>query len=121
MSAGYASNVIGLPENYEPLTVKRSCFTNKAFNTSKSFKKRVKGKILRFAKQFFRHVSYLFFISILMIIQLLGVPISIILTFWIFLLFSVIAKEIYGFQLVVFKNLILKRYSRVEDKIKQNF
>ena len=40
MSAGYASNVIGLPENYEPLTVKRSCFTNKAFNIS-SFKNEV--------------------------------------------------------------------------------
>jgi len=86
-----------------------------------SFKKRVKGKMLRFGKQFFRHVSYLFFITILMIIELLGVPISIVFIFWIFLLLSVIAKEIYGFQLVVFKNLILKRYSRVEDKIRQNF
>lgn len=33
LSAGYASNVVGLPESLEPLTVKRSCFTNKAFNT----------------------------------------------------------------------------------------
>lgn len=32
LSAGYASNVVGLPESLEPLTVKRSCFTNKAFN-----------------------------------------------------------------------------------------
>ena len=32
LSAGYASNVISLPEKLEPLTVKRSCFTNKAFN-----------------------------------------------------------------------------------------
>ena len=32
-SAGYASNVVGLPQGLEPLTVKRSCFTNKAFNT----------------------------------------------------------------------------------------
>ena len=35
LSAGYASNVVGLPENFSPLTVKRSCFTNKAFNTCK--------------------------------------------------------------------------------------
>ena len=35
LSAGYASNVVGLPENLSPLTVKRSCFTNKAFNTCK--------------------------------------------------------------------------------------
>ena len=33
LSAGYASNVVGLPESLQPLTVKRSCFTNKAFNT----------------------------------------------------------------------------------------
>jgi len=34
LSAGYASNVVGLPESIEPLRVKRSCFTNKAFNLS---------------------------------------------------------------------------------------
>jgi len=33
LSAGYASNVVELPESLEPLTVKRSCYTNKAFNT----------------------------------------------------------------------------------------
>lgn len=33
LSAGYASNVVGLPLQLEPFTVKRSCFTNKAFNT----------------------------------------------------------------------------------------
>lgn len=33
LSAGYASNVVGLPESIAPLMVKRSCFTNKAFNT----------------------------------------------------------------------------------------
>ena len=86
-----------------------------------SLKKRIKGKMLRFGKQFFRHVSYLFFVTILLILELLGVPILVIFIFWFFLLLSVIAKEIYGFQLVVFKNLILKRYSRVEKKIKQNF
>ena len=32
LSAGYASNVIALPKKLQPLTVKRSCFTNKAFN-----------------------------------------------------------------------------------------
>ena len=32
LSAGFASNVIALPEKLQPLTVKRSCFTNKAFN-----------------------------------------------------------------------------------------
>ena len=33
LSAGYASNVVGLPNAFEPFTVKRSCFTNKAINT----------------------------------------------------------------------------------------
>ena len=32
--ATYFSNVIGLPLSYEPVEVKRSCFTNKAFNHS---------------------------------------------------------------------------------------
>ena len=32
--ANYFSNVIGLPLSYEPVEVKRSCFTNKAFNHS---------------------------------------------------------------------------------------
>ena len=86
-----------------------------------SLKKRVKRKMLRFGKQLFRHVSYLFYITILLANELLGVPISVIIFFWLFLLFLVIAKEIYGFQLVVFKNFILKRYARVESKIKQNF
>ena len=34
LSAGYASNVVALPESFHPLRVKRSCFTNKAFNIS---------------------------------------------------------------------------------------
>lgn len=34
--AAYFSNVVALPISYDPLTVKRSCFTNKAFNESVS-------------------------------------------------------------------------------------
>ena len=34
LSAGYASNVVALPDSLAPLTLKRSCFTNKAFNTT---------------------------------------------------------------------------------------
>ena len=34
LSAGYASNVVEPPISLNPLTVRRSCFTNKAFNTS---------------------------------------------------------------------------------------
>ncbi len=32
LEAGYASNVVALPESTEPLEVKRTAFTNKAFN-----------------------------------------------------------------------------------------
>ncbi|WP_299431937.1 electron transfer flavoprotein subunit alpha/FixB family protein [uncultured Aquimarina sp.] len=32
LNAGYASNVVALPENVSPFTVKRTAFTNKAFN-----------------------------------------------------------------------------------------
>lgn len=32
LAAGYASNVVALPESTEPFTVKRTAFTNKAFN-----------------------------------------------------------------------------------------
>ena len=32
LEAGYASNVVSLPESVEPLQVKRTAFTNKAFN-----------------------------------------------------------------------------------------
>ncbi|GAA0717623.1 electron transfer flavoprotein subunit alpha/FixB family protein [Aquimarina litoralis] len=32
LNAGYASNVVALPENASPFTVKRTAFTNKAFN-----------------------------------------------------------------------------------------
>ena len=39
IDAAYLSNVIELPSQYEPLKVKRSCFTNKAFNETQSEKK----------------------------------------------------------------------------------
>lgn len=41
LDATYFSNVIGLPVAYDPVEVKRSCFTNKAFNQSVSQKDKV--------------------------------------------------------------------------------
>ena len=35
LNAGYASNVMAVPESTDPFTVKRSAFTNKAFNFTK--------------------------------------------------------------------------------------
>lgn len=34
LQAGYASNVVSLPESYEPFRVKRNAFSNKAFNVT---------------------------------------------------------------------------------------
>ena len=74
-------------------------------------------KIFQFAKQFFRHVSYLFFITFLLILELLGVPIYILFSFWLFLLLSVITKEMYFLYLVIFKKIILDRYFLLLSKI----
>ncbi len=35
LEAGYASNVVGIPESTDPFTVKRTAFTNKAFSFTK--------------------------------------------------------------------------------------
>ena len=40
VDAAYISNVVELPLEYKPFKVKRSCFTNKAFNVTKSSKGR---------------------------------------------------------------------------------
>lgn len=44
LQAGYASNVVSLPESYEPFKVKRTAFSNKAFNiTELNTSKKVLG------------------------------------------------------------------------------
>tara|TARA_A100001035_G_scaffold91329_1_gene71380 strand:+ start:40460 stop:41350 length:891 start_codon:yes stop_codon:yes gene_type:complete len=81
--------------------------------SKRNIKKVLKKKMLKFGKQFFRHVSYLFLITILLFLELFGLPLNIILILWLCILFSVITKEIYGLQLVMRKDLILKRYTRL--------
>ena len=41
INSAYISNVVGLPTKYDPIQVKCSCFTNKAYNENKSLKDRV--------------------------------------------------------------------------------
>ena len=41
INSAYISNVVGLPTKYDPVQVKCSCFTNKAYNENKSLKDRV--------------------------------------------------------------------------------
>ncbi len=35
LEANYSSNVVSLPESYNPIVIKRTCYSNKAFNLSK--------------------------------------------------------------------------------------
>ena len=41
LDAAYISNVVSLPTSYSPISVKRSCFTNKAFNETSTKKSTV--------------------------------------------------------------------------------
>ena len=41
LDAAYMSNVVSLPTSYSPISVKRSCFSNKAFNETSSKKSAV--------------------------------------------------------------------------------
>ncbi len=41
LDAAYMSNVVSLPTSYSPISVKRSCFTNKAFNETSTKKSAV--------------------------------------------------------------------------------
>jgi len=41
LDAAYMSNVVSLPTSYSPISVKRSCFTNKAFNETSTIKSAV--------------------------------------------------------------------------------
>ncbi len=41
LDAAYMSNVVSLPTSYSPISVKRSCFTNKAFNETSTKKSTV--------------------------------------------------------------------------------
>tara|TARA_B100000945_G_scaffold313230_1_gene308936 strand:+ start:206 stop:1156 length:951 start_codon:yes stop_codon:yes gene_type:complete len=41
LDAAYMSNVVSLPTSYLPISVKRSCFTNKAFNETSTIKSAV--------------------------------------------------------------------------------
>ena len=63
-----------------------------------------------FAKQFFRHVTYLACISFLFFLEIVGMPNNLLITFWSFLLIAIILKECI-FLFFVFKgNIIEKRY-----------
>ena len=41
LDAAYMSNIVSLPSSYSPISVKRSCFTNKAFNETSTKKSTV--------------------------------------------------------------------------------
>ena len=90
---------------FQSVTNESFVITNKA-----RFRFLLREKTFQLSLQIFRHVSYLFFITLLVFFEILGVPIYVLFTFWLILLLSVITKELYFLYLVIFKNLILERY-----------
>ena len=78
-------------------------------------------KVIRlklFAKQFFRHVTYLAFVSFLFFLEIVGMPNDLLIIFWSFLLIAIILKECI-FLFFVFKgNIIEKRYISFKKKIR---
>ena len=78
---------------------------------------KIKKKLFKFFKEFFRHVTYLFLITIFLLLELIGIPINFLVTFWILLLVLVITKEFFYLYLVIFRNLIIKRYSLLLSNI----
>ena len=55
-----------------------------------------------FAKHFFRHVTYLAFVSVLFILEIIGVPNNVLIIFWTLLMLAIVFKE-FIFLYLVFK------------------
>ncbi len=82
----------------------------------KKIKKIIKSSLFKFGKQFFRHVTYLFYITVLVFLEFIHVPPIILISLWLILVLLVISKEILGLYLVLFKNIIMKRYLKTISK-----
>ena len=85
-------------------------------NKKKKIKKIIKSSLFKFGKQFFRHVTYLFYITILVFLEFINKPPIILIFLWLILVLLVISKEILGLYLVLFRNIILKRYLKTISK-----
>ena len=85
-------------------------------NKKKKIKKIIKSRLFKFGKQFFRHVTYLFYITFLLFLEFINIPSPILISLWLILILLVISKEILGLYLVLFKDLIMKRYFKIISK-----
>ena len=63
-----------------------------------------------FAKHFFRHVTYLAFVSILFILEIIGVPYNVLIIVWSLFMISIVFKEFIFLYFVLKSNLIEKRF-----------
>ena len=85
-------------------------------NKKQKIKKIIKSRLFKFGKQFFRHVTYLFYITFLLFLEFINIPSPILITLWLILILLVISKEILGLYLVLCKDLIMKRYLKIISK-----
>ena len=82
----------------------------------KTLKKIIKSNLFKFGKQFFRHVTYLFYVTVLVFLEFINIPPIILISLWLILVLLVISKEILGLYLVLFRNIIMKRYLKTISK-----
>ena len=70
-----------------------------------------------FATHFFRHVTYLAFISVLFILEIIGISYNILIIFWSLLLIAIVFKEFIFIYFVFKYNLIEKRFIDLKNNL----
>ncbi len=69
-----------------------------------------------FAKNLFRHVSYLAIITLLLILEIIGIPLIYSTIIWLFISFSLIIKEFIILYIVYSTDIIESRFYKLERK-----
>jgi len=88
-------------------------------NSGYKLRNNVQLFIINIGKQFFRHVSYLAFISFLLTLQYMNLNINILIIIWTLFLISIIMKEILFLYFVLRKNFIERNFLKLTNKLKQ--
>ena len=89
---------------------KNSSFLINIIDTNES-----KG-VFFFAKHLFRHVSYLALITVLLILEIIGIPLIYSTIIWLLISLSLIVKELIVLYIVYSTNIIESRFSNLEKK-----
>ena len=69
-----------------------------------------------FAKHLFRHVSYLALITLLLILEIIGIPLIYSTIIWLLISLSLIVKELIVLYVVYSTDIIELRFSNLEKK-----